>query len=128
MMVDFVFDQLEEKGVVFFSPAEMEAAQAGIRLWLMGNGVSEDDNRDYFRHYLKRILGRIAPMDLKAYFIHYPAISLVRQIRIEQDHAGGILPPERAGQLWEALTELHRAGVAERYVPDAADTNEREGF
>lgn len=55
--------------------------------------------------------------DLKAYFLHRKAISLVVQLRIEQAHAGGVLKPERAVLLREALAELYRAGLGERYVP-----------
>ena len=40
-----------------------------------------------------------------------------RLIVIEQARAGGVLKPERAALLREALAELYRAGLGERYVP-----------
>ena len=77
--------------------------------------AAKDD--EYYRDYLHRGLDIIDPADLKAYFLHRKAISLVVQLRIEQAHAGGVLKPERAVLLREALAELYRAGLGERYVP-----------
>ena len=108
MMIDLVFDYMAAKGVVFYSQEEMKTAEAGIR---------EEKNDEYYRDYLHRGLDIIDPADLKAYFLHRKAISLVVQLRIEQAHAGGVLKPERAVLLREALAELYRAGLGERYVP-----------
>ena len=105
------------KGVVFYSQEEMKTAEAGIREYLQCNGIPEEKNDEYYRDYLHRGLDIIDPADLKAYFLHRKAISLVVQLRIEQAHAGGVLKPERAVLLREALAELYRAGLGERYVP-----------
>ncbi len=74
-------------------------------------------NDEYYRDYLHRGLDIIDPADLKAYFLHRKAISLVVQLRIEQAHAGGVLKPERAVLLREALAELYRAGLGNAMCP-----------
>lgn len=117
MMIDLVFDYMAAKGVVFYSQEEMKTAEAGIREYLQCSGIPEEKNDEYYRDYLHRGLDIIDPADLKAYFLHRKAISLVVQLRIEQAHAGGVLRPERAVLLREALAELYRAGLGERYVP-----------
>ena len=116
MMIDLVFDYMAAKGVVFYSQEEMKTAEAGIREYLQCNGIPEEKNDEYYRDYLHRGLDIIDPADLKAYFLHRKAISLVVQLRIEQAHAGGVLKPERAVLLREALAELYRAGPASQGV------------
>ena len=103
MMIDLVFDYMAAKGVVFYSQEEMKTAEAGIREYLQCNGIPEEKNDEYYRDYLHRGLDIIDPADLKAYFLHRKAISLVVQLRIEQAHADGVLKPERAVLLREAL-------------------------
>ena len=117
MMIDLVFDYMAAKGVVFYSQEETKTAEEGIREYLRCNGIPEEKTDGYYRDYLRSGLDIIDPTDLKAYFLHQKAISLVEQLRIEQARAGGVLKPERAALLREALAELYRAGLGERYVP-----------
>ena len=115
-MIDFVFEYLEQHGVIFLSAKEVQTAEAGIRLYLAENGIPEHDTRAYFRSYLEEALKKIRPSDLKGYFLHYPALSQVRQICIEAA-AGDPLSNDRKNQLRTSMAELYDAEGMENYVP-----------
>lgn len=117
-MLEWILDYLEKQGVVFGSQAELEEITAGARLFLLENGIPEEDQRPYFRRYLERCLGRIEPRDLKAFFRLYPEISQVRQICMEWT-AGKPMELDRAAQLWDSMARLYQAGLGDRYVPAA---------
>ena len=46
-MIDFVIDHMENAGVVFASRNELASVTEGVKLYLLENGISEKDNRDY---------------------------------------------------------------------------------
>lgn len=48
-MIDFVIDHMENAGVVFASRNELASVTEGVKLYLLENGISEKDNRDYFK-------------------------------------------------------------------------------
>ena len=106
-MLEWILDYIETQGVLFGSQTELEEIAAGARLFLLENGVREDDRQPYFRRYLERCLGQIDRRDLKAFFRLYPEISRVRQICMEFT-AGAPVEPARAAQLRDELFRLKK--------------------
>lgn len=117
-MLEWILDYIETQGVLFGSQTELEEIAAGARLFLLENGVREDDRQPYFRRYLERCLGQIDRRDLKAFFQLYPEISRVRQICMEFT-AGAPVEPARAAQLRDSMAKLYQSGLGDRYVPAA---------
>ena len=117
-MLEWILDYLEKQGVLFDSRSELEEVAAGVRLFLLENGIREEDQQPYFRRYLERCLGRIEPRDLKGFFRLYPEISRVKQICMEWT-AGKPVEPDQAAQLWDSLARLYQAGLGDRYIPAA---------
>lgn len=117
-MLEWILDYIETQGVLFGSQTELEEIAAGARLFLLENGVREDDQQPYFRRYLERCLGQIDRRDLKAFFRLYPDISRVRQICMEFT-AGAPVEPARAAQLRDSMAKLYQSGLGDQYVPAA---------
>ena len=119
MLTDFVLDYLEDAGVMLDSPAEHQALVEGVRLFLRENGVPEEDERVYFQKYLLRVLPRIHPLDQKAFFLHYAAISRVQQLCLTFS-ANGSLPDAQLAELRQDMAERYAADLGDRYVPTDA--------
>ena len=115
-MIQWILDQLEEKGVWAKNRAEQDQLVAGIRLFLWENGIPEEEQRPYFRQYVAAHLGKIRPEELLRYFLFYPQISQVRQIAAEF-HEDGQLPEPRRRELYRCMEELYSQGLGSRYVP-----------
>lgn len=117
-MIEYVLNYMEDRGQFASSPAEAEAIEEGIRMYLEENGIAPDEKRRYFQRYIDRHLALIAHEDLKSYFIEYPAISKVKQIAIEQSWDGTV-SQERVAELYALMTKLNDAGLYNKYVPAA---------
>ena len=116
MMVEYILDWMEQQGIFAASEEEQRRMEAGIRQCIRENGVPEDTCRDYFRCYMKRILGRIDKKDLKEYLMLYPAVSEVQQIAIEYQAKGAVSEPGKKA-LYQRMYELYQSGLEDRYVP-----------
>lgn len=82
-MIDFVIDHMENAGVVFASRNELASVTEGVKLYLLENGISEKDNRDYFKTYINRSLARIEHHEMKTFFIATLSFPELNQICIE---------------------------------------------
>ena len=116
-MIDFVIDHMENAGVVFASRNELASVTEGVKLYLLENGISEKDNRDY--------LARIEHHEMKTFFIAYPVISRVNQICIEF-RANNTLSEARKADLLKDMSELYSLGLGYKYIP-AAEVHEIVG-
>ncbi len=117
-MVEYILDCLAEQNASPRNDQECEQMNAGIRLFLTEHGIRENEVRAYHRSYVSRVLRTIAPEDLRAYFLSYPAISEVRQILLECASAGRITNAAKA-RLYRAMSALYTCGLGEKYVPAA---------
>ena len=117
MMVEYILDWMEQRGIFAASEQEQQRMEAGIRQCIRENGVPEDTCRDYFRCYMKRVLGRIDKKDLKEYLMLYPAVSEVQQIAIEYQ-AKGAVPEKEKKALYQRMYELYQSGLEDRYIPE----------
>lgn len=115
-MINYVIDYMEASGIVFSSHNELENAIKGIKLYLLENGIPENDNREYFRLYLNRSLARIECHETKQYFIAYHAISRVNQICIEYRNKGKV-SDKRKADLLNDMSELYSVGLGYKYIP-----------
>lgn len=118
-MIDFVIDYMENAGVVFYSRDELKNVTEGVRLYLFEKGIPENDNREYFREYLKRSLTRIETHEMKQFFLAYPIISRVNQICIEF-RVNSTLSETRRADLLNDMSELYSCGLGYKYIPEAA--------
>lgn len=117
-MTDFILDYLADRGCHAASRDEQARLEAGISQYLLENGIRTEETRPYYRKYAAAHLGKIAAPDLKLYFLHYPAISEVRQIVLEFC-AGKELTEERKEKLSRLMEELYRCGLGGKYTPAA---------
>lgn len=115
-MINYVIDYMENLGVVFASHKELEEVVAGVRQYLLENGIPEKDNRDYFMRYLNRSLSKVDRYDMKQFFLVYPVISNVNQICIEFS-ANGRIPEFRKNELLNEMSILYTVGIGDKYVP-----------
>ena len=117
-MINYVIDYMEASGIVFSSHNELENTIKGIKLYLLENGILENDNREYFRLYLNRSLARIECNETKQYFIAYHVISRVNQICIEYRNKGKV-SDKRKADLLNDMSELYSVGLGYKYIPAA---------
>lgn len=115
-MINYVIDYIENAGVVFDSSNELASVTEGVKLYLLENGISEIDSREYFRMYLNRSFTRIERRDMKQFFLVYPVISRVNQICIEFNANGGVSDTRKANLLSDMAT-LYTCGLGEKYIP-----------
>lgn len=116
-MIQWIFDQLEERGIGVKTQREQEQLMAGIRMFLWENGIGEEEEkRPYFQKYVADHLKRVRPEDQLRYFLLYPQISQARQIAAEF-HISGQLPQSRRCDLYRCMEELYQQGLGSRYVP-----------
>lgn len=117
-MIDYILNYLADKDVCASSQEEQEALEAGISAYLLESGIDSNDTGDYYRAFVKAHLDRIADGDLKAYFLHYPLISGIRQIVIEFEYDKHI-SEDRKRELYRLMEQLHKCGLGEAYIPVA---------
>ena len=115
-MTGHILDYLEQNGAAAQSRSQQEQLEAGIRLFLLENGIGEEERRPYFFRYVDRCLREIRCADLRAYFCLYPVISRVHQIAIEFRADGGI-PDDQKKELYRCMEALFSGGLGGRYVP-----------
>lgn len=115
-MINYVFEYLEDKGVIFTSHEELENVTIGIKQYLLENGIFENDQRDYFKHYVCRVLAKVDRHDLKQFFLSYPIISRINQICIE--FCSNVTPSDtKKKELLNSMAMLYSVGLGEKYVP-----------
>ena len=115
-MMDYILDYIESKGISAINQEEQESIEKGIRLYLLENGIEENQTGEYYRQYISRRLNLINKDDLKKYFIGYPLMSDVTQIVMEYQ-ADGKLPDERVAELRKKMGLLFDSGLGDKYVP-----------
>ena len=115
-MINFILDYLEDRGVYAASRQEQRTLEAGISEFLEENGIRPDETRTYHRRYAAKLLDRVAGSDLKSYLLHYHLLRRINQIIIEVRAGKTVTGAQRTG-LYQAMEQLHRAGLGEKYVP-----------
>lgn len=115
-MINYILDYMEEKGIYADTAEENAKIIEGIRLYLMENGISEGETREYFKQYINKHMQVIDNSDLKSYFLMYPVISRVNQIAIEFK-TDGMLPRDRVDDLYHFMEQLYAQGIGDKYVP-----------
>lgn len=115
-MIEYVLDFMEAKDQFVSAPAEAEAVEKGIRMYLEENGISPEEKRKYFQRYIDHHLAIIDPDDLKMYFMEYPVISRINQIAIEQSWDGTV-SKERVAELYDLMRRLYDVGLCNKYIP-----------
>ena len=115
-MINYVLDYMEEKGSYADTAKENAKLIEGIRLYLVENGISEGETREYFKQYISQHMEIIENSDLKSYFLMYPLISRVNQIAIEFK-TDGMVPRDKADELYHLMEQLYAQGIGDKYVP-----------
>lgn len=115
-MIDFILVYMEGRGICVESHAEQENIEKGISLYLLENGIEEDQSGDYYKQYVTRRLNLINKKDLKQYFINYPLLSDVFQIVMEYQ-LDGQLSDDRVCDLRQKMKALYDCGLGDKYVP-----------
>lgn len=115
-MISYVLDYLTSKDIYISNKEERDELYAGIKLWLLENGIRETDKDGYRKQYIIEALDKISISDLKEYFISYPIISDVIQIVFEYREDGFVLN-ERKKQLMENMKRLYATGIGDKYIP-----------
>lgn len=115
-MIEFILEYLERNSVYAFNNEEQQKIEDGIKLYLLENGISDEDTGEYYKQYTTRHLQAVNRKDLKEYFENYPSISGVNQIVIEYNHDGTI-SEDRIVELRKLMSVLYESGLNDRYVP-----------
>lgn len=115
-MIEFILEYLERNSVYAFNNEEQQKIEDGIKLYLLENGISDEDTGEYYKQYTTRHLQAVNRKDLKEYFENYPSISGVNQIVIEYTHDGTI-SEDRIVELRKLMSVLYESGLNDRYVP-----------
>jgi hypothetical protein len=115
-MISYVLDYLTSKEIYISNVEEQDELDAGIKLWLLENGIRETDKDGYRKQYIIEALDKISISDLKEYFIFYPIISDVIQIVFEYKVDGFVLN-ERKKQLIENMKRLYASRIGDKYIP-----------
>ncbi len=115
-MIEFILEYLERNSVYAFNNEEQQKIEHGIKLYLLENGISDEDTGEYYKQYTTRHLQAVNRKDLKEYFENYPSISGVNQIVIEYTHDGTI-SEDRIVELRKLMSVLYESGLNDRYVP-----------
>lgn len=115
-MISYVLDYLTSKDIYISNVEEQDELDAGIKLWLLENGIRETDKDGYRKQYIIEALDKISISDLKEYFIFYPIISDVIQIVFEYKVDGFVLN-ERKKQLIENMKRLYASSIGDKYIP-----------
>lgn len=115
-MMEYVLAYMAGHGLYASSMEEEKVIEDGIAKYLLEHGIDLGGKGAYFENYLLSHLNSISPSDLKSYFIHYEAISTVRQIVMEYSY-DYILPVLRKEKLIHCLEELYACGLGEKYIP-----------
>lgn len=115
-MMEYILDYLENAGVCAESEQEQIGLENGITMYLVENGIDQLEYRKYFTRFVDAHLALIDKEDLKTYFIEFPKLSQVKQIAIEYKCDGSV-GNDRVKELYTLMSELHNAGIGEKYVP-----------
>lgn len=115
-IVDYILEYIENKGVSYFSELEYTNMLDGIKLYLLENGIKEDESKKYYLDYVSKHLKTIEPVDLKDYFVCYPLISNVNQMVIESRVTPEI-GEEFKNALLSLLLEIRLRNGADKYIP-----------
>lgn len=115
-MIEFILEYLERNSVYAFNNEEQQKIEDGIKLYLLENGISDEDTGEYYKQYTTRHLQAVNRKDLKEYFENYLSISGVNQIVIEYTHDGTI-SEDRIVELRKLMSVLYESGLNDRYVP-----------
>lgn len=115
-MINYVLDYLSARDTFAANSEEQNSINAGIKLWLLDNGINETDQDEYRKKYIVKALEQISVFDLKQYFITYPIASEVFQIIFECKEDGKI-SPERKNELYDHMKTLYEAGIGDKYLP-----------
>lgn len=115
-MINYVIDYMENSGIVFSSRNELSNVTEGVKLYLLENGIPENDKREYFRQYLNRSLAKIECHEIIQFFLAYPVISRVNQICIEF-RVNGMVSDKRRADLLNDMSALYSMGLGYKYIP-----------
>ena len=117
-MMEFLMDYLAAQGAFATAAQEQTALEAGAALFLLENGIGDEDAGDYFERYLEGRLRIIDDADLKAYLIHYPEIGTVYRI-VYAWLEDGAIPRARREELIRSIRALYACGLGMKYLPGA---------
>lgn len=115
-MIDFILEYLSSNNISVVNQDEQQKIEDGIKMYLLENGISENDLGTYYKEYVLRHLKIVSISDLKCYFIYYPIISSVKQTVIEFQYDGK-LSEERTEKLYRNMQLLYASGLGDKYIP-----------
>ena len=115
-MLDYIIEYLGEHGTVVLSDKEQSKLEGGIKLYLLENGIDQNERREYYKQFVRNSLQKVNKEDFKNYFMEYKNISDVRQIVFEYQ-ADGKIPAERRQNLIQCMEDLYKSGLGVRYIP-----------
>lgn len=115
-MIDFILEYLSSNNISVVNQDEQQKIEDGIKMYLLENGISENDLGTYYKEYVLRHLKIVSISDLKYYFIYYPIISSVKQTVIEFQYDGK-LSEERTEKLYRNMQLLYASGLGDKYIP-----------
>lgn len=115
-MIDFILEYLSSNNISVVNQDEQQKIEDGIKMYLLENGISENDLGTYYKEYVLRHLKIVSISDLKYYFIYYPIISSVNQTVIEFQYDGK-LSAEQTEELYRNMQLLYASGLGDKYVP-----------
>lgn len=115
-MIDFILDVMANNNVNVINQDEQQKIENGIRMYLLENGISENELGAYYKDYVLRHLKAVSIPDLKNYFIYYPIMSRVNQTVIEFQYDGEV-SEEQTKELYRNMQLLYASGLGDKYVP-----------
>lgn len=115
-MIDFILDFMANNNINVINQDEQQKVENGIKMYLLENGISDNELGDYYKDYVLRHLKMVSTPDLKNYFIYYPIISNVNQTVIEFQYDGKLSDEQTEG-LYRNMQLLYVSGLGDKYVP-----------